>query len=242
MREVLRFSSTLSSKTLIYISTLATFFGARERIACGEEKSTAEFGADVVTGYAQTKWIAEKMALEHQIHGGDVLICHPGRLLGSLDIGRCPDNDLTIRLLSSIIETGLAPSLDWYIDFTPIDLCAKAMVNLASNSKRGIYHFIHPHPISLSKIVKQLNSSGYSVRIVPYYLWKKKLMQSEFLRPLCSLFMDPVDGDINGGLSLFETLLATTTFRTSSYEIRRLKAEVTRKDLLQFPTSSKLPS
>ncbi|KAK0727951.1 hypothetical protein B0T26DRAFT_672554 [Lasiosphaeria miniovina] len=50
--EILRFASLLCQKRLVYISTLAVFFGAADKRTCGRELSTSEWGNVIITGYA----------------------------------------------------------------------------------------------------------------------------------------------------------------------------------------------
>jgi thioester reductase-like protein len=208
--EVMRFACAIKPKQFVYASTLSVFFGVGKEIRCGRESSTAAWGTGIVTGYGQTKWVAEQLVLEFQSRGGHVLICRPGRLLGTEKFGRCPKDDLTVRMITSFIKHGQAPDLDWEIDFTPVDACARAMIDLALRQKTGIYHFFNQKTISLRELVAQLRRLGYHVRSPPYDNWKCVILKSPELRPLASLFMEPARND---GLSAFDALLDTTVFQ-----------------------------
>ncbi|RKK66772.1 Linear gramicidin synthase subunit D [Fusarium oxysporum] len=235
--EVLRFASTLFSKKLVYVSTLAVFFGAGNKLRCGTELSTREVGQEIVTGYAQTKWLAEQLVLEYQRRGGHVLICRPGRLLGREDSGKCPHDDFIVRLIHSFLELGAAPDIEWEIDLTPVGTCAKAMIDLASQAKTGIYHFVNDRTVSLRAMVNCIASLGHSIRLVPYNDWRESISASRNLGPLTSLFRDPVD---KSKLSAFEILLRNTVFRTSRYSMSSMGLALKDKQLLAFRESSDL--
>lgn len=224
--EMMRFACAIRMKQLVYALTLSVFFGAGSKIHCGAESSTAAWGTGIVTGYGQTKWVAEQLVMEFQSRGGHVLICRPARLLGTQKSGRCPKDDLTVRLVTSFISSCQAPDLGWEIDFTPVDACAKAMIDLTLNQKTGIYHFINHKTISLRDLVAELRILGDHVRSLPYDHWKRVIQQSPELMALAPLFTEPARND---GLSAFDVLLGTAVFRTSSYSTFSLETQLQRQ-------------
>ena len=235
--EILRFTTSLSPKRLVYVSTLAVFFGAGAALQCGTESNATPWATGVVTGYAQTKWVAEQLMMEFQRRGGHVLICRPARLLGTENIGKCPRDDLTVRLIASFIALGLAPDLEWEIDLTPVDACAKAIIDLASQKKTGIHHFINHKTMPLHDMVTGIRSHGFPVRFISYHRWKEAIQECPELNPLASLFTEPVRED---GSSAFDLLLSNTTFRTSAYSTSIIETGLHNKQLLACPESSHL--
>ena len=225
--EILRFASTLTQKRLTYISTLSVFFGAgKKRLDRGMEVSVRDLHSDIVTGYAQSKWVSEQLVLEYARLGGQVLVLRPGRLLGNTQSYKCPRDDFTVRLIASILETGVAPDLNelglgnWQIDLTPVDFCARLVHRLSLRGETGIRHIINMDTISFEAIV---NSLAPSIEWMPYKQWLQLVAQSAHLAPLSSLFLDPVSN--RDGRSVFEALLQMKIFRESSYDVTMLKGD-----------------
>ena len=223
--EILRFASTLTQKRLNYVSTLSVFFGAgKKRLDRGMEVSVKDLHSGIVTGYAQSKWVSEQLVLEYARLGGQVLVLRPGRLLGNTQSYKCPRDDFTVRLIASILKTGVAPDLNelglanWQIDLTPVDFCARSVHRLSLRGETGIRHIINMDTISFEAIV---NSLAPSIEWMPYQQWLQLVAQSAPLAPLSSLFLDPVSS--RDGRSVFEALLQMKIFRESSYDVTMFK-------------------
>ena len=234
--EVLRFASALTQKRLTYISTLSVFFGAENELRSGREISVRDLHTGVVTGYAQSKWVSEQLVLNFARMGGHALIVRPGRLLGNIANYRCPQDDFTIRLIASMLESGVAPNLDdigakdWQIDLTPVDYCAKKVHQASLRRETGIRNVINQETISFETIV---NSLGGNIRRLPYQDWLHLITKSTHRAPLSPLFHEPLpDRDEK---STFEALLHMRIFRCSSYE-----ATISKDDIYQLPSSGHL--
>ncbi|KAL9115070.1 MAG: hypothetical protein Q9227_000864 [Pyrenula ochraceoflavens] len=234
--EILRFASTLERKQLYYFSTLAVFFGADD-VLCGEEASCEAWSKKIPTGYAQSKWVAEQLVQEFQQRGGDAVILRPGRLLGNASDGLCPADDMTVRLLSSFVETGFAPDLDWNIDFTPVNICSQAAIGISAKVSNGIFHIINPESTTLRQIVKQMNRIGIRIRQVPYHDWKQCARRSTKLRPLISLIDVPIDTDCN---TVFDLLLQNQCFRQSAFSTEKTATILEDTGSWEFPRYSDL--
>ena len=217
--EILRFSSTITPKRLTYVSTLSVFFNANSQIRCGKEVPVEDLHTGLVTGYAQSKWVSEQLMHEFARLGGHVLIIRPGRLLGNTQNYRCPRNDFTVRLIAAILELGLAPCLDdigvlnWQIDLTPVDICARSIHELSLQGTTGFRHIINKNTVSFDVIVDAL---GGHIKRIPYRKWTQLIPRSTQLAPLISLFHDPVSDQSER--STFETLLHMAPFRSSCYQ------------------------
>ena len=191
---------------------------------------------NVITGYAQTKWVSEQLVMEFARLGGRVLVLRPGRLLGSNKTSICPLDDFTIRLIASILELGVATRLDnggedrWQFDATPIDFCAQLIHQRAIGNETGIGHVFNTDTISFEGIVDSL---GKSIHWVDYRYWLQLITRSASLAPLSSIFHEPVSaGDER---SVFEILLQLGVFRCSSYE-----TTIAYKDVQQLPPTKSL--
>ena len=229
--EIIRFASSFERKRLCYFSTLAVFFGAAD-VTLGREISCETWAEKIPTGYAQSKWVAEQMVLEYQRRGGEAVIFRPGRLLGSAQLGQCPTDDMTVRLLSSFVETGIAPDIDWDLDFTPVNICAKVAIEISSRVSEGIFHIVNPQSIKLRQIIEQINKMGIRIREIPYQAWKQCVLHSTMLRPLFSLFHESVDTD---GNTVFDLLLSNPCFRSSAFSTEQTASTLLGTNLWHFP-------
>ena len=170
--EILRFASTLTQKRLTYISTLSVFFDVDSDRDRGLETSVRVQHTGIITGYAQTKWASEQLVLEFVRLGGHALILRPGRLLGNTRNYKCPRDDFTISLISSVLELGVAPNLDdvggknWQIDLTPVDFCARVTCQLSQQGEVGIRHIINKNTVSFESIIDSLGN--HLIKRMPY--------------------------------------------------------------------------
>ena len=129
---------------------------------------------DIVTGYAQSKWVAEQIVLEFARLGGHVLIIRPGRLFGNTISYKCPRDDFIVRLIASVLELGIAPDLsniggaNWQIDLTPVDSCARLDHQLSLGGETGIRNIFNKDTVSFEDIVSAL---GERIRQIPYNDW-----------------------------------------------------------------------
>ena len=235
--EALRFASALVAKPVTFISTLSTFFGAEDKVDIGLEQSTAQWSTNVISGYGQTKWVAEQLAAAYQSRGGDVAIVRPGRILGSAGAGISPQDDLTVRILQACIDQGIAPDLDWKIDFTPVDVCSRAILNISNVKDGGIFHVVNPTSIEFLDVVKMLSDAVTPISLVSYDEWRSRTIcdgdDRAALAPLRSLFQESKAGAKD---SDFDLLLANTCFRKSSYATAATADAATPDSPFDFPS------
>ena len=99
---------------------------------------------------------------------------------------------------------GIAPDLDWKLDCEPVDVVAKAVVDL-STSPQAVFHLGHVRPRHWRECVLWMRMYGYDVRLVSFHSWLRTLERETApgaagsaahpLRPLRSFFLDrPVQG------------------------------------------------
>ncbi|KAL8991989.1 MAG: hypothetical protein Q9169_007467, partial [Polycauliona sp. 2 TL-2023] len=128
--EVLKFAGSLIRKRVIYISSLSVFSEIANERESGEQRPVMPgmdtWVPEMITDYAETKWIAEHLVLNFVDIGGQALIIRPGRLMGNTVNFRCPRFDFMTSLIAGVLEVGIAPDVGpWFIDLTPVDFCAR---------------------------------------------------------------------------------------------------------------------
>jgi amino acid adenylation domain-containing protein/thioester reductase-like protein len=175
-REALRLACRVKSKPFHYVSTLSVFFSIGEAEVIREEEEPAppdNNGQLPPDGYAQSKWVAERLVMIARSRGLPVNIYRPGRITGHSATGVANLNDLSCRFIKGCIQLGAIPDWDGEVNVIPVDYASKAIVHLSlrKESSGKIFHLSHSQPAHWSNIVDWIRSYGYSIRRVPYGQW-----------------------------------------------------------------------
>src|SRR5215469_42517 len=120
-RELLELAHTSLRKQFHFISS-TTIFGWSVKKRLLEEDSNPEMSA-LDFGYAQTKWVSERLILKAREQGLDARIYRPAFLTAST-AGFGHSTDIVARLLSFMIKYGVAPNADIQLSFMPVDIAA----------------------------------------------------------------------------------------------------------------------
>jgi amino acid adenylation domain-containing protein/thioester reductase-like protein len=199
-QEILRLASLFKVKPVHFISTLDVFqsptYQERKVILESDELAHCEGLSD---GYAQSKWVAEKLVMAARERGIPVCIYRLGTIVGDSQTGASPTNDLISRMLKGFIHLKSAPDLDLTLNLTPVDYVSRAIAYL-SRQKASIgkaFHIGNPQPLPMCQLVRSINALGYSVRFMSYEQWQIKLLNSNLyqetvLSPVVSLFTDKI--------------------------------------------------
>ncbi len=124
--------------------------------------------------YVQTKLEAEKVLRPAMYEGHDIKIFRPGFIMGDTGTGRFKKEittDAQYLHLRGHILMQTAPPLypDDYMDVTPVDYAAKAIVHLALDTSlgNGTYHTCNPAPILKSDVWEIIKDYGYRIHTIP---------------------------------------------------------------------------
>jgi thioester reductase-like protein len=177
--SIIALASQGSRKTIHHISSSSVFTtaGKTGMIAETDLLDTEHLPK---TGYAQTKWVSERLMEQARDRGFDVQIFRLGGISGHSQTGRFNANDFLYRLLIGVVRLGSYP-----IDRTmplrvlPIDYVVKAIVQLAqSAANRGAtHHLIHPHPVDASIMFQQLEARYDHLKRLSYADWRSTLLE-----------------------------------------------------------------
>ena len=174
-QEVLRLACHKKIKSVHYISTLDTVANSQEDLILESPPLDNWEGLD--TGYAQSKWMAEKFVLDASSRGLPVCIYRPGRITGHSQTGVWNTDDLACKVIKGCILLKKFPLAEVEIDMTPVDYASKAIVFLSTQStpRQRIYHIHNPHLISWEKFVMWMDNFGYSFQRLPFPQWRAEL-------------------------------------------------------------------
>jgi fatty acid CoA ligase FadD9 len=190
--ELVTFALTERMKRFDFVSSLAVvrFLQAE---GCAEDSPLSDkvtLRKHYTAGYGASKWAAEQLlysanrrfALPVNVFRGDMILPHR-RLRGQVNAP-----DIFIRLLVSLVTTGLAPESFYtlesdnaacraHYDGLPVDFFASAMIGAAGEPHRElrVFHVVNPHDddgVSLDTFVDWIEGAGYPItRIASYADW-----------------------------------------------------------------------
>jgi len=208
MQSVLRLATTSKVKPVHHVSTVEvlTDMDHRARGALSE-RGTAASPALLDSGYAQSKWVAEKLLDQARARGIPAYTYRAGRLTGHSVTGAFNENDFLVSLLDACSLVGAAPFLDVVIDMTPVDAASRALVLLAKKEpKTGTFHLVHPAPPTWVTLLETIIGLGYPLRIVPHVEWRSLLNRpaaghdrATVVQYLASLSRAEIEASLRGG-------------------------------------------
>jgi thioester reductase-like protein len=203
-QEILRLASQGRVTPVHFVSTvdvLKPLIDSESRIIREDEHHDLAQNFD--DGYAQSKWVAEKLIIAARSRGIPTCIYRPGMLTGHSQTGASQTNDLMCRIIKGMIQLGVAPDLDQWINLTPIDYGSKAIVHLSRQhqSLGKAFHLVNPNALSWRKLFSEIKNLGYPIQILPHDEWKAKLLkldncQENALNPMRSLFTEKAENQM----------------------------------------------
>jgi amino acid adenylation domain-containing protein/thioester reductase-like protein len=175
-QEVLRLASQVRQKPVHYLSTLAVFPVESTRRLI-RECDQPEHPEAMRGGYAQSKWVAERLVALARARGLPVTIYRLSLVTSSLSGGLVRQDDFATTLLQACILLGSIPDVDVSVNAVPIDYVARALVHLSRrpDATGQTYHLANRRPIPAEKVVEYVRAFGYALRQVPYEEWLAEL-------------------------------------------------------------------
>ncbi|OAN67115.1 thioester reductase domain-containing protein [Sphingomonas sp. TDK1] len=174
--EVLRLATTDRLKAVHFVSTVGVFSSSERLQDPIEETLPLEESGPLEVGYAQSKWIGEKLVQHAAARGVPVTIHRPNTAPDSRS-GAFNVQDYLSQMLRMCIAMGSAPDLAIPIAGAPIDFAARAMVQLthAGPADGRVYHLVNPAETRWLDIVAGIEGAGYPIARVPYDEWTQQL-------------------------------------------------------------------
>jgi amino acid adenylation domain-containing protein/thioester reductase-like protein len=170
--EVLRLAALGGPTPIHHVSSLAVFGSPGVDV---KEGTPLECAKKLGAGYAQSKWVAEKLAEKARQAGLPVAVYRVGRITGHTMSGVSNASDLFVGVLEACAELGAAPDLDILVDMVPVDFASASLVHLARRPESigGTFHIGHPRPIAWRDLVDRLSAFGCPLRVLPFEVWTR---------------------------------------------------------------------
>ncbi|MBD2083576.1 non-ribosomal peptide synthetase [Coleofasciculus sp. FACHB-542] len=180
-QEVLRLASLIKLKPVHFISStnaVSPAGGSGVRVIREQDSINSEEVID--TGYAQSKWVAEKLATIARDRGIPVCIYRPGRISWHSQTGLCNKSDNTFRWVKGCIQLGSVPKRDAMVNLVPIDYASRAIAYLSKQqeSLNKDFHIVNPYPAHWNQVINWVRSFGYPLREISYDQWHGELLEA----------------------------------------------------------------
>jgi thioester reductase-like protein len=197
-REIIHFSTYNSSACIPiqYISTISVLPpGIDKEISIDETSPDRLMG-----GYAQSKWVAEKLISKASNCGVPIVIYRLGLICADSRSGACNPHDLYTLLFDGMMKMSCYPesAIHKHLNGLPVDFTAKSIVYLSSIGADGygkIYHVINPiDEIRFEDMIDGMCRCGIEMKSVSHEEWKMKLRtmsdQKNALESVSKFFVD----------------------------------------------------
>ncbi|MFK0730118.1 MAG: amino acid adenylation domain-containing protein [Gloeotrichia echinulata GP01] len=197
-QEILRLASQGKLTPVHFISTLDVFQSPTYfEMQVIREDTLLDYSQFLDNGYAQTKWVAEKLVMSAQSRGIPASIYRLGMISGHSQTGVSQTNDLMCRIIKGMIQIKSAPDLDQWVNLTPIDYASQAIFHLSQQPESigKVFHIVNPDPLPWSQLVSNIRSFGYPIQLLPHQDWQTQLLKLDnssgnALNPILSLFTE----------------------------------------------------
>jgi len=152
-------------------------------------------GAD--TGYAQSKRLSERAVLAAAADGLAATVHRLPRIAPDTVTGIPNDNDITIRLITMILQVGYAPDITFTEIWVAADVAASAIVEAASRADGGeTYSLWSRERVSMPFLLDVAEEAGFGLPLQPLDEWLERvhtLNASEHEVTLGVLSLDAAD-------------------------------------------------
>jgi len=219
-KQILRLISLGQPKALHHVSTVGVFMLLPPTNGVVDEDDDIGDGGELLIGYQQTKWAAEKLVQNAASRGLPCAIYRPGVISGDSRTGIMDRGQLGSRQLLSQLRYGMVPDLQMSVDMAPVEYVGNAIahISLRPDCSGGRFHLCNPNPITLQEMTSVFTRLGFSVSTVPFMAFKALL--------------DTVDATDTGIFPLLSHFAKDVSFNDGAEAValqRALEAVTTRK-------------
>ncbi len=176
--EILKLASEARIKPVHFVSTLAVFLTGKNGNGkvWYEDTDLNEIGVPY-GGYAQSKWVAEKMMRLAGELGIPASTYRPGPIAGHSQSGVWNEDDMIASMVKACVTLGAVPDLSIMLDVVPVDYVSKAIVHLSQKreSLGQAFNLSTSRQVNFTELVDLIDGLGYPLSRIPFDDWKADL-------------------------------------------------------------------
>jgi amino acid adenylation domain-containing protein/thioester reductase-like protein len=200
-QETLRLACAGKLKHVHYISTLSTvppIETVTGKVTTEEE--LFEHWQGLASGYAQSKWVAEKILHIAGRRGIPFTIYRPTHISASSSNGASNAVDTWSLFIDACFELGCAPELDAVINSLPVDYIGDSIVNLSLRDDvdgRSL-NLSNPEDLALDEFIQCMVEMDLTpIRRVPYREWLARCVENPSTRNIASVLSADITDESN---------------------------------------------
>lgn len=147
----------------------------------------------LISGYQQSKWVAERLLEQAAERGLPVTVHRLGRVVGPAGTGYVNERDFLWGVLRAGIPAGVLPELFETEVWTPVDYVAEAVVRLATHQLQdpgGVFNHAPIPGVRLADLYGWVREYGYPVTAVPLARWHAELPRTADIAATTLAFFD----------------------------------------------------
>lgn len=131
-------------------------------------------GQNLKNFYVRSKFEAEKLVLDAILGGLQACILRMGNLTSRFSEGKFQQNHFEnafVNRLKSFLQIGVFPKslLNLYCEFTPIDYCGNAIIDIANHINKDftVFHLLNEKHVYLDRLFNMLHEIGINISLIP---------------------------------------------------------------------------
>lgn len=171
----------LNNKRLIYISTLSNSGNMLEsgqisqdnvKVETKYDEKSMYIGQKLYNVYVYSKYMGEYKILRKVLKGLNATIIRTGNLTGRYTDGKYQPNveeNAFANRIKSFIALGVIPQdiLNMYVEYTPIDYAADAIVKISRLEKLpSVIHLFNHNHVYMPELIEILNSINVNLKVI----------------------------------------------------------------------------
>ncbi|WCM95443.1 amino acid adenylation domain-containing protein [Acidovorax sp. NCPPB 2350] len=159
-------------KVMHFVSTLGVI-GLNPETPVVNEQAALATADGLVGGYAQSKWVADRLARAAQARGLPVVIYRLGSVTGDHTHAACNEADVFWRVARLYADLEMIPDLDLPLNLTPADDVARAIVRLSllQDSWGQIFHLLGSDPLHARDVQEVFQQLGRALEPADLDTW-----------------------------------------------------------------------
>ena len=181
-QEILRLAASFTPKHVHYVSTMSTIpplDAAGSGIATAAD--LAEFWPALPSGYAQSKWVAERILRLGRERGIPATVYRLTHVGACTETGASNPNDTWSLFIDACLTLGRVPAIDAPINSLPVDVAAAAIVesSLDATAQGRELNLLNPESFRLNDLTRAIaDVGGPGVEEIDPYAWRKLCIET----------------------------------------------------------------